>query len=301
MNNITYNQYIKHYFLYLGDRIKSIKKYRNTYKNYLYVIRSISKSRYPILAKLRNGRQITISNKMEAFAYTTGFNNYIKNENNHVIIFNEKLGSKIIMHGSEDNGEIMEVFFKEGYSLLPVKNRVVIDVGASIADSTIYFAMKGAKKVIGLEPYPRNYEIAKQNIALNKLSDKIDLLLGGISDRQSSITIDAEKEGMHILKASESGVEIPLFTLERIVEKYQLDSAILKMDCEGCEYSAILSASKEILRKFTDIQIEYHYGFKNLKEKLEESGFDVSVFTAFSKSKHNNKTDYLGYLYAKIY
>jgi Methyltransferase FkbM domain len=54
---------------------------------------------------------------------------------------------------------------------------------------------------------------------------------------------------------------------------------ILKMDCEGSEYEVILSAEahEQTLQKFDLVIIEYHYGYKNLKQKLERSGFKVSV------------------------
>jgi hypothetical protein len=67
--------------------------------------------------------------------------------------------------------------------------------------------------------------------------------------------------------------------LENIIDLYNLgfDDPLLKMDCEGWEYDIILTASSDILRKFSHILIEYHYGYENLKDKLKESGFQVSV------------------------
>ena len=47
------------------------------------------------------------------------------------------------------------------------------DVGANIGDSSIYFALKGAKKVIALEPLPANYEMAVKNIELNNFKNII--------------------------------------------------------------------------------------------------------------------------------
>jgi methyltransferase FkbM-like protein len=57
------------------------------------------------------------------------------------------------------------------------------------------------------------------------------------------------------------------------------DPVILKMDCEGCEYEVILSADEHTLQKFDLVMIEYHYGYgyKNLKQKLERSGFKVRL------------------------
>jgi hypothetical protein len=46
------------------------------------------------------------------------------------------------------NGDLFNIFYKKEYEFLPVNNRVVIDIGANIADSSIYFAINGAKKVI---------------------------------------------------------------------------------------------------------------------------------------------------------
>jgi hypothetical protein len=80
------------------------------------------------------------------------------------------------------------------------------------------------------------------------------------------------------LASSELGTTIDLMAIKDIVDKYSIKTgSILKMDCEGCEYDAILSASADTLRTFSYIRIEYHYGYKNLKKKLQESGFKVSA------------------------
>ena len=47
---------------------------------------------------------------------------------------------------------------------------------------------------------------------------------------------------------------------------------------EGCEYN-LLKEDNNTLKKFKRIQIEYHYGYEKLKEKLEEAGFTVSYST----------------------
>ena len=69
------------------------------------------------------------------------------------------------------------------------------------------------------------------------------------------------------------------------------------MDCEGCEYETILSSADDILQKFSHIQIEYHYGYKNLKERLEDSGFNVSVTKPMIDLSYNPRR-IIGYIYA---
>jgi FkbM family methyltransferase len=50
--------------------------------------------------------------------------------------------------------------------------------------------LRGAEKVIGIEPLPRNYQIAQKNIELNKLSNTITLHLAGCTARPSKIIVD---------------------------------------------------------------------------------------------------------------
>jgi len=49
---------------------------------------------------------------------------------------------------------IIEIFEEGMYEMVDVKGKVVVDVGAHIGDSTIYFALKGAKRVFAIEPHP---------------------------------------------------------------------------------------------------------------------------------------------------
>lgn len=71
---------------------------------------------------------------------------------------------------------------------------------------------------------------------------------------------------------------IPLLTTEQIFEKIKLESreVVLKTDCEGFEYDIILSAKSDVLRKVSYVYIEYRNGYKNLKEKSEYRGFNVT-------------------------
>jgi len=134
--------------------------------------------------------------------------------------------------------------------------------------------------VIGLEPYPKNFKIANKNIISNNFSDKIILVLAGCSAKLGHIMINPEEDSNieSTLKEYEQGIKIPLLTIEQIFKEYNVDSqSILKMDCEGCEYDIIKSTSKEILKKFTHIQIEYHFGYIDLKKKLEGCGFNVTI------------------------
>jgi FkbM family methyltransferase len=260
--------------------------YRKLYRNYINVYKDVSCERYPIEAIRRNGNCVLLRNYLEVQKYDgsrKGFDYEITNDfvTLPVFDFHHKM-INITIYGGTDNGDIKDIFVDNIYQYLPVKNKIVIDIGANIADSSIYFALRGASKIIGLEPFPKNYELAQKNINLNNFSNKINLFLAGCSGNKDEITIDPDyNSGINsILKDFKLGIKVPILTLGDILNENKLmsdGSIILKMDCEGCEYEAILSAEKNTLQKFSHVMIEYHYGYKDLKKKLERSGFRVSV------------------------
>lgn len=182
----------------------------------------------------------------------------------------------------------------------------MIDIGANIGDSAIYFALNRSQKVIALEPIPTNYEIAKKNIKMNNLENKIELTLAGCGDQSGAINCDIDAKGIKAYldenTKKENTIQVPIITLEEILKKNNLSgSCILKMDCEGHEYEIILSASQQTLTNFSEILLEYHYGYKNLKEKLEKCGFVVKVDKpiTFKSLFGMYKRMFLGLLYAK--
>jgi len=294
--NMNFQEYVKSYF-YIID---PFRRYKKTYKNYFTVIINILKQHFPIEAILKTGEKKTLYNYYEAYLTTYGVYDSYKIEDDTIHIFNKKLPTISINLGN-NNGDVYSVFFQQVYSFLPVKDKVVIDIGANIGDSSIYFGLQGAKKVIAVEPIPKNFEIAKTNIKQNNLEEKIDLLLAGCSNNSGFLYIDPEKEGAgSSIQHAEHKLQIQLKTLNDIIHEYNYEPTVLKLDCEGCEYDVILSSNNETLRNFSHIQIEYHYGYLNLKNKLESCGFHVEVTKPhFIRNKQAGKNMFYGYLYAK--
>ena len=89
----------------------------------------------------------------------------------------------------------------------------MIDIGANIGDSPIYFALNNAKNVIALEPYPYSYNSALKNIKKNNIDDKIILLNAGYGlDGTIKVNPDFENTiGTH-LKSFNDGVDIKILS-----------------------------------------------------------------------------------------
>ena len=288
---MSFHDFIFSYILFLDFYLRGFIRYYKHFKNFFSVSIRVIINKYPIHAVLKNGTRITLNGRFEVASIAVGFDDYTIND--EILVIKNKLGTIKLLHGAQ-NGDPTGVFFEEVYKMFPVKDQTILDVGANIGDSSIYFALKGARKIIAVEPFPANYELAKKNIELNNLQKIIDINLAGCSNKSGFLTVDNKKSGGGVsLTSSTTGTKIPLFSLENILEQNNLNSAILKMDCEGCEYDSILKTDDKIIEKFSAIIIEYHYGYQNLMEKLEKCGFQVEKTPPMYYSHY-----YIGYIYA---
>ena len=241
--------------------------YRKKYKNYLNILYKMSKNQYPILVKMRNGTNITCQTYWEVWHNAMG----LKSDPDEDIVYVNGLK----FYGGKNMEDTALIFIKEDYKFLPVKDKVVVDIGAGIGDSLSYFISRGARRVIGLEPDARRFEFAKKNIKINNFSDKIVLMHAGCMGMNG----ENYEVKQHQLKGLVSTINKPaeFLTLEQIMSKLEEEPSILKMACTGCEYDVLLNSPKEIIRRFSHIQIQYVLGYRNIKDKLEKCGFEVRV------------------------
>ncbi|WP_338055778.1 FkbM family methyltransferase [Stygiolobus azoricus] len=181
---------------------------------------------------------------------------------------------------------------------------VIIDVGASNADSSIFFAINGAEKVIALEPFPESYELGEYNIKINNLDHKIILLPYALSDYDgyTDFVISSENPNANTFNPSpyveklgikfEQKIKVPTITLPSIIQKYNINKIfLLKMDCEGCEYNVLRNLPEDILNRIDNIILEYHNQIQDLPDILKRVGFTVEYdnkSTGLMKAYKNN-------------
>ncbi|BDR92689.1 FkbM family methyltransferase [Vulcanisaeta souniana] len=168
---------------------------------------------------------------------------------------------------------IAETFIDQVYSIAYVKNRVVVDVGAFVGDSPIYFVLKGAKKVYAIEPHPGACREMIENIALNNMQDKIipiNAALGSKSDivKIADVGIEMTISTYHG-SISNGATEVPMITLEQLIEDYGAEPDVLKMDCEGCEFDVIMN-DYEHVKLFRELLLEVHGDEKELLSRLSK-------------------------------
>jgi hypothetical protein len=115
-----------------------------------------------------------------------------------------------------DLSAIYEVFDHKVYHV-DVRDSTAGDVGAGTGDSCLYFAMMVAPKIIGIEPDPLRFALAKRNLLLNpELASRIELKMEYVgSPSPSSIS--------EIFTFSQ-----PVASISHLV--------VLNMDCEGYQF-----------------------------------------------------------------
>jgi len=270
---------------------KAIFKSRKLIKNLSWSLYQYLIKKQNIELKLRNGDTITVSRFL--YPRIIYYSKYIKNItkddiylkiNNKIfqlplreieisgfwnIIRSLKFGWSYCKNYWEKNNirfkniyfPIYEVFEEEEYKFLNVKDKNVLDIGAFVGDSPIYFILKGAKKVYAIEPHPDAYNEMLENIKLNNMENKIVPINMGISYEKDYITIevrDITHVAFSIFKYNNNiGIKVPAGKLSNIIEKYNIDAQILKMDCEGWEYDIILK-DYDTIKEFDEIGFEYH-------------------------------------------
>jgi len=157
---------------------------------------------------------------------------------------------------------IFQVFNDGDYEQLNVKGRVVIDVGAYIGDSAIYFALKGARKVIAIEPHPGAYAEMLDNIKLNNMENVIIPINAGLASKPGKVCFENVNINIASIiyhRPGDCPITVPAVTLCDLMNRFGIDpnDAVLKMDCEGCEFDVVLN-DYEHVRLFRELILEYH-------------------------------------------
>jgi FkbM family methyltransferase len=177
---------------------------------------------------------------------------------------------------------IFEIFafdpYREFLKAVSPKGKRIIDIGAAFGDTAIYFLMEGASHVVGIEAFPGYFRLAEKNIRLNGLTASCDIMLSAVGGEAGSIVLDPMSNDMFgaNLLTPETGQAVPMITLADIVRRFEVIDGFLKLDTEGYEYEILLKTAKVTLRHFSDMMIEYHYGFERLEQYLRDCGYSTS-------------------------
>lgn len=162
-------------------------------------------------------------------------------------------------------------------------DETVIDIGAHIGLFTVYasqFCKNG--KIISCEPIKENFELLKENVNINNLSNII-LYNNAITDKNDKVKVylNNDSAANSIYGNGENYEEISTLSLSKILDENMNEKNCLKLDCEGAEYQIINNTPDKYFKKITKICLEYHVinndkiQLEKLKKRLNELNYEL--------------------------
>jgi len=142
---------------------------------------------------------------------------------------------------------MLEVFNYGDYRYIDVRSRVVIDVGAGFGETAVYFILNGAKHVVAVEPCSDQFRELLENLKLNNVVNRVAPINAILASKHSKIGVEYPS----------GKIFVDTVTLGDIAKAVDVDGAVLKMNCEGCEYDIILN-DYEHVKIFDEVYLEYH-------------------------------------------
>ena len=168
-----------------------------------------------------------------------------------------------------------------------------IDIGSNIGVMTVGTLLKNITiNAIAVDPNEQAVKLLKRSLAYNKLASRCEVINAVVGDKEGTVKFDSE--GSVTGHVAEEGKEIGMIRFSGLLNQYNTDKALVKIDVEGYEAVFISDLAKVTnLGNFT-IVIELHpLGFNDI-------GDPVKVFEVFKQLK-GNITDIYGEVVADVH
>jgi FkbM family methyltransferase len=232
------------------DRIKNkIKKYRN---------RSIDEKYVNLIAKF--------------YLHKSDFNG-------HTMYYRFGSNDKSVIDDVLTNNEYLN------YDLKINENSTMLDIGGHIGSFTIQAAKIAKNGIIyTFEPFINNFKLIKKNIEANNLNN-VELYNAGVLDEDKTVDffISNVNTGMHstipLKKFNSRILKVNCLSLDKFIKDNKIKTIdLIKLDCEGAEYSILYNSDLSIVNQ---IILEFHEfpdsndNIDTLTKKLNEKRFKL--------------------------
>lgn len=161
---------------------------------------------------------------------------------------------------------VFVVFVRRDYGKVH-PGSIVLDVGANIGVFALYAAQCGATKVLAVEPNSSCYQALLRNISVNRLMHVVTPLQRAVYPTDGEVVRFPRAPSMYNsiirdddAKDAETVQTISLASLVREAAGTDGSVDLLKLDCEGAEYDALFSTSRDTTDRIQTVRMEYHQG-----------------------------------------
>jgi len=193
-------------------------------------------------------------------------------------------------NGEEFLHGVYEIFVEELYKTALRENPFIIDCGAHIGLSVIYFKKQYPKSaVIAFEPDEKNFFLLSKNVASYNFSE-VELRKEAVWVEDTLLNFSGEGNMSSKIENSHSGKNNALVKASRLKNLIDKPIDLLKIDIEGAEYPVIKDI-QDRLHFIANIFLEYHGLFANnhqlveLLQILTKNGFSFYIKEAHPSYK----------------
>lgn len=205
-----------------------------------------------------------------------------KNTKKEIKLYLKPLKKFIYIRPNDSDLKVCEQIFinKEYESKLIKKPRLIIDAGANIGISALWFNKKYPNaKIVCLEPNTQNFELLVKNTCGIEKIKPLNLGLWSTNTKIQEKTPCVESWGFQFKKTKKK-LGVKTITINQIIKKYgKID--VFKIDIEGSEKNVFVNADPRCLNKICLFIIELHdrfisgcskafYSFLGKKIKIQE-------------------------------
>ena len=184
----------------------------------------------------------------KAYKYLENYKEYLQNKHND---YQFRGGMNFSFNEKESANHVFsEIFIGECYPIneSTKQEKVIIDIGANIGFFTIYALIKNPNsQILAVEANPKNFEILKNNIYENSLSDNVRVFNYVVTSEPGLqpfyLSSNSGWSSIYNERGAKNGkiIHVDSTSLSRLLENNKLNVIdLLKIDIEGAEYDIML-------------------------------------------------------------
>lgn len=174
--------------------------------------------------------------------------------------------SRVLLNGGSWEKALLERMLR---SMTQFPEAIFIDLGAHVGVYSLSIASHG-HKVIAIDCYQGNVERLCASTKAAKLSNRISIIYNAISKTRGNVHVrqaSSSNVGSNAIVTTNNSIKlkenleiIQAITLSDVLEIFNINSAVLKMDVEGHEYDVLQGAERFFKHvKVHFVLMEFHF------------------------------------------
>ena len=167
----------------------------------------------------------------------------------------------------------------------PGSVRLVLDVGAHVGSFTCALASRlPDARFVCVEPSPVAAAWPRANLLRNGLEARASVIEAAVAETEGDAVLvggdEASCEATTLPGSEGPGPRVRTTTLDALVAAIGAVPDIVRLDCEGAEYAAVLTSAPDLWCHVDEVLLEYHpvadHDFTELRARLEAVGLALA-------------------------